>query len=730
MALPIIDNALLNKPLMNRNDSLEVFYFYIRKLINLSQTRQALQNPDIAPLYVFYTHQQAANKVFGNGQTDVVLITFMLDNFREYFEFNGGNDPQPFRPIIKKIEDEHPYCFKSRTQQSDIFSTLLEILASLGHERSALLNIQYKNCVDLQNLNSVTKKPNLYIYSANLVIDSDEMPSQFLEGIKVEYVCGAYKRLITILEHDLQHNQVIFQCTDDIPTHSPQIQTNSTFLLDRIRTKLQNFSADGNDFVRIYNAAFVLKQVNDNSDIWLTNVDESQGEAIQKALYQDISFIWGPPGTGKTHTLARLILNLCIRNEKTLVCCVANVAVDAITHKVVNILEEYKQANGTDLLKNGEIVRLGYSRDSELRKIDNLFPETEEVYVLREQINSIEEQLKTLKTNDVQKPILLAQRNELKQNLLDLVEARIANAKVVLCTITKALLEDIISMGQFDNVIIDEGSMVSPGIALGLLPMVKKRLIVAGDPKQLGPISLSNSGLSRQWLHSNLFDLLGDNLDIHPCVSILKKQRRSAPDIGAIVNTIFYNGILETVENERQKKQLQIPPCEGHICFCDIGQTQTYKVHYSASQSRYNEGSLTFVMNLLNRFRNTVSKGASIGIITPYRAQAGRYQEKIEKFIIDYKPRFYIKAGTIHSFQGSECDIILFDMVDALQDFQGNDMRIGNLYYNKQGEQLMNVAITRAISKLIVVGCSEVLTKGIRHGQVNDSLRKIINNLK
>jgi hypothetical protein len=68
-------------------------------------------------------------------------------------------------------------------------------------------------------------------------------------------------------------------------------------------------------------------------------------------------------------------------------------------------------------------------------------------------------------------------------------------------------------------------------------------------------------------------------------------------------------------------------------------------------------------------------------------------------------------------------------MVDALQDHEGNDMRIGNLYYNKQGEQLVNVAITRAISKLIVVGCSQVLTIGLRHGQVNESIRRIVNNL-
>ena len=728
--MPItIDQTLRNTQKPNDSNSpLDVFYYYVRSLVVKSDSRAALLNPMEAPINRFYNHQEAANLIFGNGLDYVSYITLMLDNFGNYFEFQDPNIRDRFKANFIKITKEHPYCLIRKHESKDINEILFEVLVSLGHEMNALNEFQFGKLIELRNVNKVFQRESLFVYEATIQFERDEMPAQFPEGIMVEYKCGVFSKRVTVLEHDIQTNKLIFQSNNgDLIGHNPKIQLNSTFLIENIRKKLEDFDISKNDFLKLYTSIFEPIPIIDSKEIWSDKLDESQFKAIENTLKRDVSFIWGPPGTGKTHTLARLILNFCQRNERTLVCCIANTAVDTITHKFVDVLQKNNTKN--DLLKNGEIVRLGYTRDRKLLAIDQLFPETEDARILRGKILDIEEILDKLDKKNTQINELLSKRTELKNDLVELLRHKINNAKVVFCTITKALLEDDISYGKFDNIIIDEASMVSPGIALGLMSMITKRLVVTGDPMQLGPIAISNSGPARTWLHTSMFDLIKGDLSTHPCVSILKDQRRSAPAIAELVNKVFYQGLLINVGNKRQKSAIHVPTLEGHISFLDIGQDPNYRVQYSASHSRYNQFSIDKVSLLLKKYKHNLPSGSTVGIITPYRAQASKYQELIERLSIKNELGLSVRAGTIHSFQGSECDVIIFDMVDSLIGINGELMRIGNLYYRKQGEQLMNVAITRAISKLIIVGCSRVLSEGLRHGQVNRSIKQILLNV-
>lgn len=115
----------------------------------------------------------------------------------------------------------------------------------------------------------------------------------------------------------------------------------------------------------------------------------------------------------------------------------------------------------------------------------------------------------------------------------------------------------------------------------------------------------------------------------------------------------------------------------------------------------------------------------SIAIITPYRAQVNRINSLISSSHLSKDIKEKLKVGTIHSFQGSQADMVIIDLVDS------KDKPLGKLYQREQGQRLMNVAITRAKSKLVVVGdIDAIIHGGGSGGKITSSLRRVMNNFK
>jgi len=251
---------------------------------------------------------------------------------------------------------------------------------------------------------------------------------------------------------------------------------------------------------------------------------------------------------------------------------------------------------------------------------------------------------------------------------------------------------------------------------LALAQNVKKRIIVCGDFMQLGPISMSQSQSARKWLHSDLFKLIGlgpDKLPSRKSLAMLNTQRRMALDIAELVNQSFYNGRLQTASNIRhyRYKDLINP---GHIEFIEMGRDEGYQSEFSKSKSRYNKLNRAEVFKLLEAIFDE-HQNVEVGIITPYAQQVADYKLELER-----RSWNQVKVGTIHSFQGSECAIIIWDMVDTLND------SIGKLYKGETGERLVNVAISRTISKLIVVGNHRVFHEAQGRDSVTGRLKKVV----
>tara|TARA_B110000037_G_scaffold200327_1_gene240843 strand:- start:988 stop:1581 length:594 start_codon:yes stop_codon:yes gene_type:complete len=186
-----------------------------------------------------------------------------------------------------------------------------------------------------------------------------------------------------------------------------------------------------------------------------------------------------------------------------------------------------------------------------------------------------------------------------------------------------------------------------------------------------------------------------------------------ALDIAELVNKSFYNGRLKTASNihHYRYKDLLYP---GHIEFIEMGSEEDYKSDFSKSKSRYNKFNRAEVLKILESIFDE-HQNVEIGIITPYAQQVADYKIELES-----RSWNQVKVGTIHSFQGSECDIIIWDMVDTLND------SIGKLYKGETGERLVNVAISRTISKLFVIGNHRVFHEAQGRDSVTGRLKKVL----
>lgn len=419
----------------------------------------------------------------------------------------------------------------------------------------------------------------------------------------------------------------------------------------------------------------------------------SQLETVKKIFGDNITFLWGPPGTGKTTTIAAIIHELLLLKKKVLAVSVSNIAVDQIALKCIS-QRSYPE------LKNGEVVRFGYARLQKVRDQDILFPEREHITRLRNEIKELES--KNQKTNEpVQKAKCQNDISERQKAIKKATVEPLFKAKAVLTTATQVCMVEEFKEVDFDVLIIDEASMMSVAMVVFLANIPKEKLVIAGDFRQLQPIAIAQTELAYKWLHKDVFELTGITKSIsHPLLSMLNVQHRMSEEICDIISKAFYSEKLETNIPDSNRNGSAYPPCpEKIIVFVSVTIKDGSHVQKTESHSRYNIATSERVIEIVNKIVRRPGN-IEIGIITPYAAQAQRIKKMVtEKVKSDNNPKYrLIKTGTVHSFQGDESDIIIFDVVD--NSIEGP----GKLFKDRTGERLFNVAISRARGKLIVIG--------------------------
>lgn len=702
-----------------------LFEFCVNKLV------QKMNHP-LYPMnliegeHAIKSHIQWANLIFESGNSESQqYLSKVKSEYGSYLIHEGKNK---YKWDFERIYADHPILFESSNTKtpgnpSNYFD---EMLKALDNEIMESKRDTRRNTYKTVGKFEIIKEKEQKIYSIILDIEEDEDP-KFVEDLPITVKIGGLTFNTKVLDYDKVSNVLYFSSDENIRKYNGDITilVDASWILIKVKEKLtegienKSFSSLINRFIHRDTIPNKITSNISTEDESTNGLDNSQFDAYKHSLNHDISIIWGPPGTGKSHLLAQLVNSLHEVKEKTLIVCISNIAVDEITLKVISALEK----SGKKVL-NSEILRIGHTRDSRILNCDYLFPDSPAINHIRFELLRIQEKLLTPDRSDALE--LKNKRQELQQHMGKELERVIKDSNVVFTTVSKYFVDSSLNSSHYDNLIIDEASMLSIPHFIALGMNVRKRIIIAGDFRQLGPVVLSQSETAKNWLQRDVFQYSGlqvnGNIVSHMALKMLTIQRRSHESICNLINVPFYNGILKSDQNETINDVVDFEPFKGRIISYKALKVG-YHVEFTAKASRYNTKSALEVLKILKRYSIQGFK-QTIGILTPYRGQVRLIRGFVNRS--DYSDDFksQLKIGTVHAFQGGECDVIIFDTVDSKEE------KIGKLYHFETGKRMVNVALSRAKHKLIVCGDLDVFLEGKGHNSVDMAVKKAFRTLK
>lgn len=470
---------------------------------------------------------------------------------------------------------------------------------------------------------------------------------------------------------------------------------------------------------------------------WL---NPTQERAVNEVLWaKDVAIVHGPPGTGKTTTLVEAINETLMHESQVLVCAQSNMAVDWISEKLVD--------RGINVLRIGNPTRvndkmLGFTYE---RRFES-HADYPQLWAIRKAIRELRKNRKKGSENYHQK------MDRLKSRAAE-IELRInaelfGEARVIACTLVGSahhLLEGM----KFGTLFIDEAAQALE--AACWIPMRRaSRVILAGDHCQLPPTVKSIAAL-RAGLGKTLMERIAENKP--EVVTLLKIQYRMNDEIMRFSSDWFYGG---KVESAPQIKYRSVLDYDHPITWIDTSNEENQitiegedapedSVSTSSSVSAANQNSdLNFKEQFVGESFGRINKAEAeltlltlaeyftkigkqrvleeridVGIISPYRAQV-QYLKKLIKKYEFFKPyRRLISVNTVDGFQGQERDVILISLVRS-----NDEGQIGFL----KDLRRMNVAMTRARMKLIILGNKDTMTKHPFYKKLWEYVEAINNN--
>ena len=388
---------------------------------------------------------------------------------------------------------------------------------------------------------------------------------------------------------------------------------------------------------------------------------------LQEHLTENIEFVFGPPGTGKTTYLATNVLMPLMKEKqecKVLVLAPTNQSADVLVRRIM-------ESAGNDHSYNDWLVRFGSTSDEDI----------EQSLVYKD------------KTFDI----------------------RTLSKSVTVTTIARFPYDYYMPQGKrlflhelnWDYIVIDEASMIP--IANIVYPLYKKepkKFIIAGDPFQIEPITAVDI-----WKNENIYSMVHldsfetpNTIPHHYNVELLTTQYRSIPDIGDVFSNFAYGGVLKHSRTEKDQRQLNVGNDLGietlNIIKYPVKKYESiYRCKRLQHSSSYQIYSALFVYEYVSYLARKLSSNNEgemfkIGVIAPYRAQA----DLIDKLLAseDIPKEIDVQVGTIHGFQGDECDIVfaVFNTPPTISDSK-------EMFLNKKN--IINVSISRARDYLFIV---------------------------
>ncbi|WP_303817383.1 AAA domain-containing protein [Selenomonas ruminantium] len=434
----------------------------------------------------------------------------------------------------------------------------------------------------------------------------------------------------------------------------------------------------------------------------INDVAKGQDTAVEMCLKQPITFIWGPPGTGKTETLARISLEHMLLGHSVLMVSYSNVSVDGAIERVRTFTKNMKKYH--KFMVPGKTLRYGYPRKEDVLKDESL---TTYNYVIHKRPELLERQKVLLREKNIinrqsAKYVRIARElTEIRKKLKQEEKEAVKKANFVATTVSKAIVDEIIYEKKFDVVIFDEASMSYVPQIVFAASLAKNHFVCVGDFRQLPPIVQSKdaSVLNQDIFQYCKITTAVNNHMGHRWLCLLDVQRRMHPDIAEFLSRNMYDNMLKTAPEMLKKTELismLAPIPNAPLGLVDLSGMMSV-CSRTMDYSRINVLSAFVDYRLALSYANF----KEVGIITPYHAQARLLHAMARDAAKADSTLKKITCATVHSFQGSEQEAIIYDAVDCYRMPYPSQLLIEAK--NDIANRLFNVALSRSKGKFVAV---------------------------
>lgn len=422
---------------------------------------------------------------------------------------------------------------------------------------------------------------------------------------------------------------------------------------------------------------------------WL---NPAQEKAVNEVLWaKDVAIVHGPPGTGKTTTLVEAVYETLRRESQVLVCAQSNMAVDWISEQLVNRgIHVLRIGNPTRV--NDKMLSFTYERQFENH------PDYAQLWSVRRNIRQLYDQRQKASNRENISRKISALKEKAGEMEFRIKYQLFGEARVIACTLTGSANKVLTGM-KFSTLFIDEAAQaLEPACWIAIRKA--SRVIFAGDHKQLPP-TIKCYEAARNGLSKTLMEKIAERKP--ETVTLLTTQYRMNETIMKFSSDYFYNGMVRSAPEVKYRSILDF---DTPIEWIDTGIEDVREQTVNDGRGRLNKSEAQMTLDRLKQYIAKIGKERLLneridfGIITPYRAQVQLLRQLVRKDK-ELKPfKQLLAINTVDGFQGQERDVIIISLVRS--NAKGEIGFLSDL-------RRMNVAITRARMKLIILGNIDTL---------------------